>query len=180
MRKDDLERKKFMPIHDDIRNLEFAIGIVFAPDVQPELTPGAILKIGEFPSWNSRGDNGKPKKFYARHIKNTPALYAPFLKEMYAELLLHRTSRQMKFLFGRKSEKGPFTFQDDKDYLPLRIYRNRKAPPNWCFKPLFIRAEDDEEIYLIKISVDWLMRDRIRIVFLDAGKPPSFLPVLDI
>ena len=177
MEKDDLERGKFMAIHDDIQGLELAVGIVFGPDVQPELIPEAILKIGEFPSWNPKGDNGKPRKFYARPIKNTPALYAPFLKEMYAELLLHRTDRRKKILFGRKGEKGPFTFQEGRDHLPLRVYRNSKAPSDWCFKPLFIKAEDNEETYLIKISVDWLIEDRIRIIFLDASKPPPFLPV---
>lgn len=177
MEKSDLKERKFMPIHDDIRDLEFAIGVVFAPDIQPELIPGSILKIGEFPSWNPRGEDGKLRKFYPRHIRNTPALYAPFRKEEYGELVLRRASRRTRFLFGRKGEKKPFTFQKDKDYITLRVYRNRQAPPGWCFNPLFIRAEDNDRVRLIKISVDWLMKDRIRIIFLDASKPPSFLRI---
>jgi len=177
MKKEDLEKEKFMLIHDDIQDLRFAVGIVFAPDVQPELIPRAILKIREFSSWNPKGENGKPRKFYARHIRGTPALYAPFRGEMYAELTLHRTSRQIEFLFGRRGEGRPFTFQEDKDHLPLRIYRNSQAPRDWCFNPLFIRAEDSKGSLLIKISVDWLMRDQIRIIFLDASKPPPFLRI---
>ena len=177
MEKKDLEKRKFMPIHDDIQELEFAIGIVFEPDVEPELIPGAILKIGEFASWNPKGENGKPRKFYARHIKDAFALYAPLRREIYAELILYRTNRQSKFLFGRKGEKRPFTFSEDKDHLPLRIYRNAKAPPDWCFNPLFIRVENNKETCLIKISVDWLLKDKIRIIFLEANNPPSFLPM---
>ncbi len=177
LEKTDLEECKFMPIHDDIRDLEFAIGIVFASSVQPELIPGAILKIGEFSSWNPKGEGGRPKKFYACHIRGVCALYAPFRKEMYAELTLHRTSRTPKFLFGRRGEGKPFTFQKDKDHLPLRVYRNAQAPSGWYFKPLFIMAESSGITHLIKISVDWLMKDRIRIIFLDASKPPPFLRI---
>lgn len=177
MRKEDLEKKKFMPIHDNIQDLELAVGIVFESDVEPELIPGAILTIGEFPSWNPKGEDGKPRKFYARHIKNTPALYAPLRREKYAELILHRTNRQSKFLFGRRGEKRPFTFLEDKDYLPLRIYRNAEAPRNWSFNPLFIRIENEKEFCLAKISVNWLMKDRIRIYFLDSNNPPSFIDI---
>jgi hypothetical protein len=177
MEKDDLEERKFMPIHDSIQDLEFAVGIVFASNVQPELIPGAILKIGEFPSWNPEGKDEGPRKFYARHFRGVPALYAPFQGEMYAELILRRTDRQSEFLFGRRGEKGPFTFRKDKDHLPLRVYRNSKAPSNWCFKPLFIRAENNKGVHLIKISIDWLIKDRVRMIFLDASKPPSFLSI---
>ena len=177
MKKEDLAKKKFRPIHDDIQELEFAVGIVFEPDVEPELIPGAILKIGEFASWNPKGENRKPRKFYARHIKDTSALYAPFRGEMYAELVLYRANKKNKFLFGRKGEKKPFTFREDEDHLPLRIYRNAEAPPDWCFNPLFIRVENDSEIRLVKISIDWLIEDKIRVHFLNSNNPPKFLSV---
>ena len=176
MKKDDLFEKKFRPIHDDIQELEFAVGIVFEPDVEPELIPGAILKLGEFPSCNPKGEDGKPKKFYARHIEGTSALYAPLRREMYAELVLYRTNRESNFLFGRKGEKKPFTF-GKRDHLSLRIYRNAEAPPDWCFNPLFIRVENDSEIRLVKISIDWLIEDKIRVHFLNSNNPPKFLSV---
>ena len=177
MKKEDLEKKKFMPIDDDIQDLELAVGIVFESNVEPELIPDTILKIGEFPSWRPKGEDGKLRKFYARYIKNSHlTLYAPFRGEKYAELVLYRTNRQTKFLFGRRGEKKPFTFQKDKDHLSLRVYRNAKAPRNWSFNPLFIRIENSKETCLIKISVDWLIKDRIRIIFLESNSPPRFLP----
>ena len=174
MEKNDLFEKKFRPIHNDIQELEFAVGIVFEPNVEPELIPGAILKIGDFASWNPRGEDGGLRKFYARHIQGNSALYAPFRREMYAELVLYRVDRKSNFLFGRKGEKRPFTF-GRRDHLPLRIYRNAKAPPNWCFNPLFIRVENRREVRLTKISIDWLIEDKIRVHFLNSNNPPKFL-----
>lgn len=179
MKKNDLEMKKFTPVYNGI-DLELAVGIVFGPEVQPELIPGAILGIGKFPSWNLHGENGKLKKFYALRVKENSnsggiELYAPFQKEEYAELILRRLSRQSKFLFGRRRERRPFSFSEDKNHLSLRIYRNSRAPEGWCFKPLFIRAENENYVYLIKLSADWLMGDRVRIVFLNTDKPPAFI-----
>lgn len=176
LRKEDLWEKKFRPIHDDIQELEFAVGIVFESNVEPELIPGAILKLGEFPSWPPKGEDGKLRKFYARHIQGTSALYAPFQREMYAELVLYRANRESIFLFGRKGEKRPFTF-GKRDHLPLRIYRNAEAPPDWCFNPLFIRVENDSETRLAKISIDWLIEDKIRVHFLNSNNLPKFLSV---
>ena len=97
LRKEDLGKKKFTPIHPRIRDIAVAVGAVFHPDIKPKLSPDAILTIGEFPSW--RGKGGGPKKFYALRIKGVPVLHLPLWKEMYGEKVLFRTNRKVNFLF---------------------------------------------------------------------------------
>ena len=174
LRKEDLGKKKFTPIHPRIRDIAVAVGAVFHPDIKPKVSPDAILTIGEFPSW--RGKSGGPKKFYALRIKDVPVLYLPFWKEMYGEIVLFRTNRKVNFLFGRHDEIKPFTFSKEKDHLPLRLYRNG-SKKGWYFKPIFIRIEKKRnKFWFYKLSVIWLGNE----VILDIdGSPkdniPSFL-----
>jgi len=174
LRKENLRKKKFTPIHPEIRDISVAVGAVFHSDVEPKLSPDAILTIGEFPSW--RGKNGGPNKFYALRIRGIPVLYLPFWNEMYGEIVLFRANRKVDFLFGRKDEREPFTFSEGEDHLPLRLYRNG-AKKGWYFKPLFMRIEKKRnEFWFYELSVIW--RGSEVIIDID-GSPedniPSFL-----
>lgn len=174
LRKEDLKEKKFTPIHPEIIDIAVAVGAVFHPDVEPKLSPDAILTIGEFPIW--RGKDGGPKKFYALRIKGAPVLYLPFWEEMYGEIVLLRTNRKVNFLFGRQDEREPFAFSEGNDHLPLRLYRNG-SKKGWYFKPLFIRIEKKrDEFWFYKLSVIW--RENEVILDIDGSSKdstPSFL-----
>ena len=182
MDKEDLIAKKFIAIHDVVKELELAVGMVFLSNIEPELITDAELTIGELPFWGPKGLDGKKRKFYAPFIKDDGDkpdfyFYTPLWREEYGELVLHRTNRQSKFLFGRSGEKSPFTFPKGKDHLPLRIYRNGNAPQeNWQFNPLFIRIENDETIRLVRMLLNW-SGDRVRIRFKKPNNPPPFIDI---
>jgi hypothetical protein len=174
MERDDLIAKKFTVIHEVIKELELAVGMVFESDVEPELIPRAGLKIGELPSHNPKGENGKLKKFYALRIMDTFDFFTPLQREIYGELIFRKVNN-VYILFGRNMEKKPFTFSKGRNHINLRIYRNGGTPQkNWYFNPLFIRIEDKEQICLVKLDINWT-GNTVRLHFREPDNPPPFL-----
>ncbi len=178
MKKKDLILKKFALIYP---GLELAIGIVFSSQTQPKLINHIGLSLGELPSWNPRGLNGRPKKFYAPLIEysrdnSLPEFhfYIPLWEEEYGELVFHQADdtnqkqiKKIKILFGRNNEEEPFTFAQGKKHLPLRIYRqSHNSIKKWQFNPLFVQISYPErkEIHLIKIDIQWI-ENKVRVCF---------------
>jgi len=181
MKKEDLAKKKFVPIHDVIKEIELAVAMVFLPNIEPELITDTGLTIGELPSWNPKGLDRALKKIYAPFVKNDGNapdfyFYTPLRQEIYGEIVFRRTNTQAEILFGRNGEKNPFTFSKGKNHLNLRIYRNGNALQNWQFNPLFIRIEDDKTICLVRMLVNW-SGDRVRIRFREPSNPPRFMDI---